>query len=283
MARIRTVKPAFFRHSGLYRAEVETGLPLRVAFAGLWTAADKAGRFGWDADVLKLDCLPFDQVDFSRVLDALATRGFIVRYSCDGREFGAIPSWKKHQVINNRESESDIPEPTLTAVITDTSTREPRVADALGTPLMQVKAEGKGREGEGNGERVAREPDAPPRLGPRRSHSILTPPRDLSAAWEGPIFNIPGKWAERTLRASNGTATAADVSAFGTALTSRLTREGDAAPAEGFLGWLDHEWTAWRGDRADDAKAARAIENTRARMAQLQAEMDAAVADVPRG
>ena len=47
MARIRTIKPEFFRHEALYEAEHETGLPLRVAYAGLWTAADREGRFQW--------------------------------------------------------------------------------------------------------------------------------------------------------------------------------------------------------------------------------------------
>lgn len=73
MARIRTIKPEFFRHAGLFDLEQETGLPLRVAFAGLWTAADREGRFAWKPRELKLDCLPFDLVDFSRVLDALST------------------------------------------------------------------------------------------------------------------------------------------------------------------------------------------------------------------
>jgi hypothetical protein len=70
LARIRTIKPEFFRHADLYEAEKETGLPLRLAFAGLWTAADREGRFKWRPRELKLDCLPHDDVDFSRVLDA---------------------------------------------------------------------------------------------------------------------------------------------------------------------------------------------------------------------
>jgi hypothetical protein len=39
MARIRTIKPEFFRHGGLFDAEIETGLPLRVAFAGFGAPA----------------------------------------------------------------------------------------------------------------------------------------------------------------------------------------------------------------------------------------------------
>lgn len=144
MARIRTVKPEFFRHADLYEAEKETGLPLRLAFAGLWTAADREGRFKWKPRELKLDCLPHDEVDFSRVLDALSTRGWVVRYAVNGIEYGAIPTWGTHQVINNREKASEFPAPNEN----NTLTREARVNDASTTPLVQVQVEGKGREGE---------------------------------------------------------------------------------------------------------------------------------------
>ena len=144
MARIRTIKPEFFRHETLYDAERETGLPLRVAFVGLWTAADREGRFQWKIRQLKLDCLPYDEVDFSRVLDALTTRDFIIRYAVDGREYGCIPSWNQHQVINNRERPSSIPEPNEI----NTLTRASRVDDACPTALCNALGEGKGREGE---------------------------------------------------------------------------------------------------------------------------------------
>ena len=68
--RIRTVKPEFFTHEGLFELEKETGLPIRVAFAGLWCAADREGRFKWEPRRLGVQILPYDQVDFSRVLDA---------------------------------------------------------------------------------------------------------------------------------------------------------------------------------------------------------------------
>ncbi|GAA4169527.1 hypothetical protein [Shinella granuli] len=81
MARIRTIKPEFFKHEGIFDAEQETGLPLRLAFAGLWTQCDREGRFAWRPRQLKVDILPYDELDFLRVLDALATRGFIVKYA----------------------------------------------------------------------------------------------------------------------------------------------------------------------------------------------------------
>jgi hypothetical protein len=147
MARIRTIKPGFFRHSDLFEAERASGLPLRLAFAGLWTAADREGRFKWKPRELKLDCLPHDDVDFSRVLDALVTGGWVVRYEVNGAVYGAIPTWKEHQVINNREAASDIPEPNENNILT----REARVSDATATPLVHTQAEGKGREGERKG------------------------------------------------------------------------------------------------------------------------------------
>lgn len=116
MARIRTIKPDFFRHAGLFDAEQETGLPLRVAFAGLWTVADREGRFRWKPRELKLDCLPHDLVDFAAVLEALRKGAFIVRYERDGEVLGFIPSWHEHQVINTREAKSSIPEPTDSSI-----------------------------------------------------------------------------------------------------------------------------------------------------------------------
>ncbi len=152
MGRIRTVKPELFTHEDLFEAEQETGLPLRVAFIGLFTCADREGRFKWRPRTLKLAVLPHDAVDFSRVLDALVTRGFLVRYASEsGEEIGLIPTFTKHQVINNRETPSDLPAPPanldLTGISTRTPTRDPRVDDASYTRAQGKGKEGKGKEG----------------------------------------------------------------------------------------------------------------------------------------
>jgi hypothetical protein len=151
MARIRTVKPALFEHEVLFDAEHDTGLPLRLAFIGLFTQCDREGRFLWRPRQLGVNILPYDEIDFSRVLDALWTRGFVVKYASNGNVFGYIPSWSKHQVINNRESDSQIPDPESEGIVfiqqaDACPTREARVPHAR-------KVEGKGREygKEGNG------------------------------------------------------------------------------------------------------------------------------------
>ena len=46
--RIRTVKPEFFLHEGLYELESQTKLPIRLSFSGLWCVADREGRFKWE-------------------------------------------------------------------------------------------------------------------------------------------------------------------------------------------------------------------------------------------
>lgn len=145
MGRIRTIKPEFFTDADLYDAEKDSGLPLRVAYAGLWTCADREGRFKWRPRELKLAVLPHDQVDFSRVLDALATRGFLVKYASMGDHFGLIPNFGKHQVINHRESESVIPPPQENQIVDACPTRDPRVHDAYPT-----RPGGKGKEGKEN-------------------------------------------------------------------------------------------------------------------------------------
>jgi hypothetical protein len=100
--------------------------------------------------------MPYDQVDFSRVLDALVTRGFVVRYACESDEFGSIPTFTKHQVVNNREKPSEFPDLSCADDVfpyttNDLLTRAPRVDDACPTPLVQDQVEGKGREGKGKG------------------------------------------------------------------------------------------------------------------------------------
>jgi hypothetical protein len=144
--RIRTIKPEFFLCEELFDLEMETGLPLRVAYAGLWCAADREGRFEWRPRMLQTQILPYDNADFSRVLDALRTRGFVVKYTVNDRDYGVIPSFTTHQVINNREKASQLPAPPEEALPEPIPTRASRVDDACPTPLVHTSAEGKGRE-----------------------------------------------------------------------------------------------------------------------------------------
>jgi hypothetical protein len=159
--RIRTIKPDFFLSESLHDAETETGLPIRIAFAGLWCAADREGRFEWRPRRLKTQILPYDGCDFSHVLDTLATRGALVKYTINGQDFGWIPGFTKHQVINNREKDSELPEPPE-AALQAALTRAPHVEHTSATPAKEKKAEGKGREGKGIEEEEEEEEETEP-------------------------------------------------------------------------------------------------------------------------
>lgn len=112
--RIRTIKPESHTDEDLWDLEQETGLPIFRAFTGLWCHADREGRFEWRPRPLKAGILPYWDGDFSRVLDALEGAGFIQSYEVDGTKYGLIPSFLRHQAINQREARSDLPAPPST-------------------------------------------------------------------------------------------------------------------------------------------------------------------------
>lgn len=153
MQRIRTVKPDLFKHEDLCDGEVETGLPLRLIFAGLFTLCDRAGRFRWRPRSLRAECFPFDTFDMGAALDALVTRGLVVKYASGDEALGCIPTWDRHQYINNRETASIIPEPQPFQVLDTSATRVPHVVHASGTVVVK---EGKGKEGNTGASPVAR-------------------------------------------------------------------------------------------------------------------------------
>ena len=145
MSRIRQIKPGFFKDADLYDAEVSSGLPLRLAFAGLWTVTDKRGVFAWSRNI-KPDVLPYDPCDMLAVLDALERAGFVQRYVVDGKSFGLIPGFADHQHFHRDEKPSKMPGPPDS----DGSTvlaPEKHGADAVQNGLLI------GERGTGNGER----------------------------------------------------------------------------------------------------------------------------------
>lgn len=104
MARIRTIKPEFFRHEDLQDLERDNpGKCVMLVFAGLWGHCDSKGRFEWRPRTLKLDILPFLAFDMAETLSILEGAGQVIRYSVDGREYGEIPSFGKHQRLAGKE------------------------------------------------------------------------------------------------------------------------------------------------------------------------------------
>ena len=153
MARIRSIKPDFFRHEGLQDLEASNpGRYPMLVFAGLWGHCDKAGRFEWRPRMLKLDILPFLDFDMAETLQLLVDSGYLRRYSSHGGHYGWIPSFSEHQRINGKESQ----EPEKYPAPPETSGEEaaPHPGSIAEAPEQQPGSNGEapettGREGKG--------------------------------------------------------------------------------------------------------------------------------------
>ncbi|WP_131535522.1 hypothetical protein [Pedobacter nototheniae] len=125
MARIRTIKPDFFKHEDLS----ELSPMVRLLFIGLWTQADREGKLEDRPKRLKIEIFPYDDFDINEGLNALQNAGFILRYSVENANsestmlaqcknsastFIKILSFVKHQQPNTKEARSTIPNPVFT-------------------------------------------------------------------------------------------------------------------------------------------------------------------------
>jgi hypothetical protein len=107
MARARSLKPGFHKNADLIALPPLT----RILFAGLWTIADREGRLEDRPKQIKIEVLPGDSCNVERMLAQLHDAGFITRYEVGGRNYIAIPTWKKHQNPHKDERPSIIPAP----------------------------------------------------------------------------------------------------------------------------------------------------------------------------
>lgn len=136
MARIRTIKPEFFTSEDI------VGLsPLaRLLYIAIWCEADKEGRLAWKPVTFKLRYFPGDNCDIHALCEEIVDAGLVKLY---GEGYAVVPSFKAHQHINPRESDSQLPEPT------NVNTRPPRVTTRQTRDSdAQGGREGKGREGD---------------------------------------------------------------------------------------------------------------------------------------
>jgi hypothetical protein len=140
MARIRTIKPEFFTS-----ADIVSLTPLaRLFYIALWCESDREGRLNWNSKTLKMRYMPADNCNVDVLAEELINAKLIEIYVADGRNYAEIVSFKKHQVINNRESESSIP---------------PRVK------VASPREQGEGKEGRERKEDAKRETTLPKDFG----------------------------------------------------------------------------------------------------------------------
>lgn len=112
MARIRSIKPSFFRNEEL----AELSFATRLFFVGLWGEADREGRLEDRPRRLKAAIFPYDSdeslgMSIEQMIDELAARGFVQRYEVSGQRYVMVPNFARHQLISRDEAPSEIPGP----------------------------------------------------------------------------------------------------------------------------------------------------------------------------
>jgi len=131
MAYIRTIKASFFTSDDI----VSLSPLARLLYIALWTEADREGRLTWRPGNFKLRFLPGDNCDIWELCAELVDSGLVVPYSVDGKTYAEIPTFTRHQVINNRERKSTMPPRDIGATVTRSDASASR-DDATVTPLI---------------------------------------------------------------------------------------------------------------------------------------------------
>lgn len=108
MSRSRNIKPGFFKNEVL----AELCPEFRLLFVGLWTYADREGRFEYRPRRIRAEILPYDDsVSVEDGIAALADSGFLEIYEVSGQILGQIKNWAKHQNPHHKEIGSTLPGP----------------------------------------------------------------------------------------------------------------------------------------------------------------------------
>lgn len=121
--RVRTIKPELFQNEELADLEWDTGLPIRLTYIGLLLLADREGRFEWKPGLIAAMLFPYHRLEVGEVLESLRFYDFVRRYNVDGKSYGYIPTFARHQSVNHREKQSTLPAPT------EENTEDPEVPD----------------------------------------------------------------------------------------------------------------------------------------------------------
>jgi len=107
--RSRNIKPALFKNELLAECD-----PLaRLMFTGLWCMADREGLLEYRPKRIKVEVLPYDNVDIEKLLQQLEDRGFIKIYTIKTNKYIQVVNFLKHQNCHIHEQKSTIPAPDL--------------------------------------------------------------------------------------------------------------------------------------------------------------------------
>lgn len=103
MARIRTIKPDFFKDEVI----AEMKAPSRLLYIGLWILADREGRMADKPNRIKIEIFPYEKINVDAILNELHEREFISRYEKNGIKIIQIKSFHRHQIPGRDEPQSE--------------------------------------------------------------------------------------------------------------------------------------------------------------------------------
>lgn len=162
MARIRTIKPEFYRHEELQDLEIKhPHLRPMLVFSALWGHCDKNGVFEWKPRQMQLDIIPFIwEATGKQLVDSLmllVSHHFIKTLTDGNKAYGFISSFKDHQRVNGKEAQAGALHPcpeNMTGVFFDAKGKIPpgKQPGSTGEATETTGREGKGIGKEGNKE-----------------------------------------------------------------------------------------------------------------------------------
>ena len=102
MARIRTIKPEFWKHEELSELPPET----HMLAAALLNYSDDEGYFNANPKLVKAECCPLrdDSMNIPDALQELSNIGYIrLGKGSDGKQYGQVVKFSEHQVISHKK------------------------------------------------------------------------------------------------------------------------------------------------------------------------------------
>lgn len=197
MARIRTIKPEFWKHEDLSELPEAT----HMLAAALLNYADDEGYFNANPMLIKAACLPLREpsVSIQESLTLLSNIGYIrLGVAPDGKRYGHIVAFLAHQRVS-RPTPSKIK--TLRIVWEEEGSAPQQLTESSGSAHTQLTEssplEGKGKEGKGKEEGGA---DAPATDFAFVGHIVRLTWRDFER-WKESYHAVPDIIAE--LRAAD--------------------------------------------------------------------------------
>jgi hypothetical protein len=256
VARIRTIKPEFPFSPEIGRISRDA----RLFFVESWMLCDRDGRFAWEPDRVKAQLFPYDQdAQLQAWLEEVVAQDLAVAYEVDGRRYVWVRTFIDHQRPHPKEPKGTIPPCPASALIRmvpwkETASRvspgsmdfvpEPRKETASREKPGTIPSSPVGREGD-LGEGDLGEPAV------ALSRFPIVKKRNLSAFWEGQVFDIPDAWARKLIAAANGTISEEDVRRFARETTSAMQATHEPVDTSVHLfAWLDGKWRDWQKGRA---------------------------------